>query len=193
MPSIPFAGVQKIASSSASQPVFGTTTTAAAIPTYDQFAGNVQGANPSMTTLAVTSTAGFASGQYILVGLATQLGSVSPNLGQIKSVVSSTSMIVEGLNQNVASGAFVILSEEAQSVTIKPVVGNTAVIYIGSAQNLSSTSSNVLDILPNPTNVTYGFNYFHAETADRGHSYNTSTYWCFGTANDQFLANFSQG
>lgn len=193
MPSVAFAGVQSIASSSASQPVFGTATTAAALPTYDQFSGNVAGANPSITTLAVTSTAGFNPDQYILVGVTGQLGSANPNIGRVVSVASSTSMTVSGLTQAVPSGAWVILSEQAESVTIKPIVGNSAVIYIGTAQTVSSTDASVIDVLPDASAATYSFNYFHAETADKSLPYNTANYWVAGTADDKFLANFTQG
>jgi hypothetical protein len=193
MPSYSFAGVQSIASSSASQPVFGTSTTAAASPTYDQFAGNRTGANPSVTTLAVSSTEGFTDGSNILVATTAQLGSANPNVGRVVGIVSTTSMTVSGLNQSVASGAWVILAEEAESITIKPIVGNSAVIYIGTAQTVSSTDASVIDVLPNPTSSTYSFNFFHAETTDKGHAYNTSQYWASGTASDKFVANFTQG
>lgn len=193
MPNIPFAGVQSIASSSASQPVFGTKTTAAASPTYDQFAGNQTGANPSVTTLAVTATAGFVAGQYIIVATTAQLGSANPNSGRVVNVSSSTGMTVSGLNQSVASGAWVIIAEEAQSITIKPIVGNSAVIYVGSAQTVSSTDASVIDVLPNPSSSVFSYNYFHAETADKSHAYNTSNYWIAGTASDKFVAQFTQG
>jgi len=185
MPSLAFAGSQTIASSTASQPMFGTTTTAAASPMYDQFVGNATGANPSVTTLTVTSTAGFNPGQYVLVAISAQLGSATPNLGRVTAVASTTSMTVAGLTQSVASGAYVILAEAAQSVSVW-AGANTGVLYIGTAYTVSSTDSSVIASL-------YATGLFTTQTTDKGHAYSTAGYWIAGTISDTFIASFSQG
>lgn len=187
MPSLAFSGSQTIASSSAAQPVFGTTATAAVSPTYDQFAGNVTGANPSMTTLTVASTSGFYPGDYVLVAASYQLGAASPNLGQVKTIVSSTSLIVEGLNQSVPNGAFVILSETAESITIQPKSTNAGSLYIGTSYKTSATDPSVIYVLSASSSP------FHAETSGRGHAYSTANYWIAGTLSDVFTASFTQG
>lgn len=188
MPSLAFAGSQTIASSTAGQPVFGTTTTAAVSPTYDQFAGNVTGANPSMTTLTVASTSGFYTGDYVLVAASYQFGVANPNVGQVKNIVSSTSMIVEGLTQSVPNGAYVLLNETAETITVLAKSTNSGSLYIGTAQTISSTDPSLIYIIT-PSNVTG----YHAETSGRGHAYNTANYWIAGTVSDVFTASFSQG
>jgi hypothetical protein len=186
MPSVPFAGIQTIIATNVGQPVFGTTTTSAASPTYDQFVGNMQGANPSTTVLTVISTKGFNPGQYVLVGISAQLGSANPNLGQVKVVTSSTSMTVRGLNQSVASGAFVILAEAAESITISLSATDAGQMYVGNAYTVSPTDQSVIDT------ITPGYR-FHVETTDTSHAQNTANYWIAGTVNDTFISSFTQG
>jgi len=189
---IAFAGKQTIGTTGTAQPVFGTKTTAATSPTYDQFAGNVTGANPSMTTLTVSSTTGFSKGNVVVVGTATQLANAPFSVGTVFSIASSTSMTVQGLTQSVTSGAYVILNEAAAAVTIIPIVGNTAVLNVGLASTVTATDSSLIYVIPNPTSTTYSYNVFHAETADKSLLYNTSNLWIEGTATDAFVASFVQ-
>ena len=180
MPSRPFAGSQTLSGSA--QPAFGTTTTAAVIPTYDRFAGNVTGANPSMTTLSVTSTAGFRAGDYVLVCTQYPVNG-PPNMGQIKSFPTTTSMVVQGLTQSVSSGAFVVLAVPAESITIQDLTAGS--MYVGTASTISSTDASLLAEL-----FTGGV--YSTPTTDISHAYNTVDYWVEG-ASGTFVASYSQG
>lgn len=181
MPTRPFAGPQTCTGNP--QPAFGTTTTAVVNPTYDQFAGNVTGANPSMTTLAVTSTLGFRTGDYVLVCAQYPVGG-PPNMGQVKTIASSTSMTVQGLTQSVASGSFVLLSAPCEALVIQNLTAAT--LYYGTASTVSSTDSSLLGEL-------FATGVFSSQTTALSHGQNTCEWWINGTAAGTFISSYQQG
>jgi hypothetical protein len=183
MPRRAFRGVRTFAVSPI--PAFGTVTTAAAAPTYDQFAGNVTGANPSQTTLAVSSTGGFRSGDPIIV-CTTYPVIGTPNVGWVVNVLSATSMTVKGLTQAVASGAFVVLSTDAETILIQAIGTITGPIYVGTASSVASGDSSVFYEL-----ATAGV--LSEATSGISHGWKTSDYWLAdATSGDSFLASYSQ-
>jgi hypothetical protein len=184
MPRRPFGGIRSFATSP--QPSFGSVLTAAATPVYDQFAGNVTGANPSQTTLAVTSTVGFRNGDPILVCTSYPVIG-TPNVGWIVNILSSTSMTVKGLTAAVASGAFVVLNTECETVLIQAGASITGPIYVGAASTVSSTDSSVFAILTSGGML-------NEETSGISHPWKTCEYWLAdSTSGDSFIASYSQG
>jgi hypothetical protein len=182
MPRRPFAGAQTVSGNA--QPIFGTTTTAVANPTYDKFAGNVTGANPSQTTLAVTSTLGFRNGDPILVCALYPVAGV-PNVGWIVQILSATSMTVKGLTQAVASGAFVVLNTQAETVFIQAGFTNAGTLYLCTASTASATDPSLFSELSSG-----GF--YSDPSTGNSHAYETVEYWAKGTASDTFIASYSQ-
>ena len=176
------------------QPIFGTTATAQANPTYDQFSGNITGANKSVTTVNVSSTNGFRTGLGVLCGTSSTLFLGSPNQGYITNVNTSTSsLIIQGLTASVPSGAYVLLNEEVQTVTISPIQGNAGNIYIGRDWTTASTSPQVFSVITNPPTGTYVFNTFQTPTTDKAHAYNTTEFWVNGTVGDKIIVQYTQG
>jgi hypothetical protein len=184
----PFAGPQSVSGSA--QPAFGTAVTAAVTPPPDPFAGNLNpGTNETQCNLTVTSTNGFLPGDRVTVGLtaAFKPGIVAsasiPDQGTVKSITSSTVMVVQGLKKpHAATGEWCVLNEEAGRVRIR-AVANT--LYIGNASTVSATDLSVFDIL-SPGNL------FDTGAIGTTQPYQTSAYWVFGTAADTFVAAFSQ-
>jgi len=194
MPIYGFGGLLTLNGSA--QPLFGTTTSAAATPVYDQFAGNVTGANQSQTTLALTSMMGFRIGQMIICGTSSTLynSSIQPNVGLITGLNSAASTIsVKGLNASVPSGAYVLLNEAIQTVTVAPVQGNSALIYLGRDWTTGAASTQTYSILTNPSTGTYVFNVFQTPTTDKAHAYNTTEFWINGANGDKVVVQMTQG
>ncbi len=187
MPRRPFGGIPAGGSFSVSpRPAFGTVTSAASIPMYDQFAGNVTGANLSQTTLAVTSTVGFRAGDPIIV-CTTYPVIGTPNMGWIASITDSTHLVVKGLTAAVKSGDFVVLNTEAETVLIQAVGTITGPIYVGTASTVSATDPSVFYEL-----VTGGV--LNEETSGISHAWKTSDYWLAdSTAGDSVVCSYSQG
>jgi hypothetical protein len=184
----PFAGPQTV--SGAAQPVFGSAVTAAVTPPPDPFAGNLNpGTNETQCNLTVTSTNGFLPGDRVAVGLAAGFkpGIVAaasiPDQGTVKSITSSTVMVVQGLKKaHAATGEWCVLNETTGRVRIR---SGGSTLYIGNASTVSATDLSVFDIL-SPGNL--------FDTGDIGNTqpWNLSTFWVFGTLNDTFVAAFGQ-
>lgn len=192
----PFYGTQTVSGSV--QPVFGTAVTAAVTPPADQFSGQLgPGSNETQTNLTVTSTKGFLPGDRVAVGLTAAFkpgivaaGSI-PDQGQVKSITSSTVMVVQGLkNSHAATGEWCVLNDSASSVHIRPVV-TAAAVYIGNASTVSSSDVSLLDILPIVAAAGTAPGYvFDTESAGVAQPVQLSEFWLVGTANDTFLARF---
>ena len=271
MPVYSFGGQQTMSGSA--QPVFGTTVAANANPTYDQFAGNVTGANPSTTTVYVNSGYGFQVGQYVVTGTTSQLTFASsnkpgtaPNTGQIKSITTTTvttftgaisgttltvsgtvtgtiavgqslvgvgvypgtyitalgtgsggtgtytinysyssaitaeamsstttAIVVLGFNAPVIAGNWFVLNEEVQTITVKPITGNSAFIYLGTGPTVALNDPTVIDVLLAPPTGTYQFLFFQTPTTDKAHAYNTSQFWINGANGDRVAVYYTQG
>jgi hypothetical protein len=146
----PFSGVTTLAGTA--QPIFGTALTAAATPPPDPFVGNLNpGSNETQVSLTVTSTSGFLPGDRVAVGptAAFKPGIVAsgsiPDQGTVKSITSSTVMVVQGLKKtHAATGEWVVLNENAGNVHLTPVTLSAAT-YIGNASTVSSTDPSVMD------------------------------------------------
>lgn len=185
----PFFGVQTVTGSA--QPVFGSAVTAAVTPPPDQFSGNLNpSSNETQCNLTVTSTKGFLPGDRVAVGLtaAFKPGIVAataiPDQGTVKSITSSTVMVVQGLkNPHAASGEWCVLNEDAGEVRIRYISAN--LLYIGNAGTVSATDPSVFDVLT-------GGNLFDTPSIGTSQADQLSTYWVFGTASDSFIAAFKQ-
>ena len=185
----PFAGPQVVAGTA--QPCFGTAVTAAITPPPDPFSGNLNpGSNETQCNLTVTSTNGFLPGDRVAVGptAAFKPGIVAtgsiPDQGTVKSITSSTVMVVQGLKKpHAATGEWCVLNESAGRVRIRSLGAN--VEYLGNASTVSATDLSVFDALT-PGNL--------FDTGDIGSTqpWQTSTFWLFGTATDTFIAALSQ-
>jgi hypothetical protein len=146
----------------------------------------VTGANPSQTTIPVSSTVGFRNGDPIIVCTAYPVVG-TPNVGWIVNILSSTSMTVKGLTAAVASGAFVVLNTKAETILIQAGASITGPIYVGTASTVSSTDSSVFAEL-----ASYGT--LNEETSGISHPWETSEYWLAdSTSGDSFIASYSQG
>lgn len=178
----PYAGVQAIGA--ASQPVFGTTLTAASV-------ASSSGAPIAVT---VTSTAGIKQNDRVLMGAKANFTSANAALldqGTVASVVDGTHLTIQGLAQNHASTDYLVLNEEASFVAIVPVA-NTAVMYLGNASTVAAADASVFDVIAKVT-VAGEPTYWHTSpTTGLGDSYQTSEYWIAGTAADTFVARFTQ-
>jgi hypothetical protein len=189
----PFAGVQAIAA--ASQPVFGTTLTAAFTTPAQATAGNTPPRSAPAQTLVVTSTAGFLQNDRIAVGPKANFTAANRSkldLGTIAAVVDATHLSVIGLTQNHASTDYVVLSEMASAVYIVPV-STTALIYLGTDETVGAADPSVFDVIAKVSAVTAEPTYWHSSPpTGRADSYDTTQYWLLGTAADTFVARFQQ-
>jgi hypothetical protein len=185
----PFYGVQTVSGSA--QPVFGTAVTAAVTPPPDQFSGNLTpGSNETQCTLTVTSTNGFLPGDRVAVGLTAAFkpgivaaGSI-PDQGMVKSITSGTAMVVQGLKKShAASGEWCVLAETAGRIRIRFLGSN--VLYIANASTVNSTDLSVIDVLAPST-------LFDSGAIGTSQSWNTSTFWAYGTSSDTFVAALGQ-
>ena len=185
----PFAGPQTVSGSA--QPCFGSSITAAITPPPDQFSNNLRpGSNETQCSLAVTSTNGFLPGDRVAVGptAAFRPGIVAaasiPDQGMVKSITSGTVMVVQGLKKShAASGEWCVLNEVAGLVRIRSLGGNF--LYIGNASTVSATDLSVFDALA-PGLL------FDTSSIGTSQSWQTSTFWVFGTAADTFVASLGQ-
>jgi hypothetical protein len=190
----PFAGVQAVAA--ASQPVFGTTLTAAITPSVDKFTGtNRPGTSPPPIQITVTSTAGFVQNDRIAVGPKTNFTAANRSkldLGTITSVVDTTHLLVQGLTQAHASTDYVVLSEMCSAVYVVPV-STTAIIYLGTDETVGAADASVFDVIAKVSATTAEPTYWHSSPpTGRADSYDTTQYWLLGTAADTFVARFQQ-
>jgi hypothetical protein len=183
----PFGGVQTVGA--ASQPVFGTTLTAAVVTPAQATAGNKFPATAPAVTIAVTSTAGFVQNDRVLVGPKANFTVANRALldtGTVSAVVDGTHLKVVGLTQNHASTDYVVLCEVCDHVAVIPVT-NAGAIYLGTDSTVSSTDTSVFAggspqywATDNPT-------------LGKGQGYQTDQYWLFGaTPGDTFIARFDQ-
>jgi len=195
----PFAGVQTL--SGTAQPCFGTAVTAAFTPPPDPFSGNLNpGSNETQVSVTVTSTKGFLPGDKVAVGpsAAFEPGIVAlgsgPDEGEVKSVTDGTHMIIQGLKKShAATGEWVILSDVAGNVHIRPVTISSAdEAYIGNASTVAAGDPSVLDVLPAVTGPTAAPGYvFDAESLGMTQPFNLTEFWIIGTASDTFIARYS--
>lgn len=188
----PYGGVTTIGGSS--QPVFGTTLSAASTASVDRFTGtNRPGTTTPPITLTVASTVGLLQNDQILVGPKANFTAANRNLldqGLIASIVDATHITVQGLKQNHASGEFVVLDEDASLVQITPVA-ISAISYIGTDSTVSSTDPSVFDVLQIFSAGSSALTYWHlAPTTATSDSYQTSQYWISGSGT--FVARFQQ-
>lgn len=179
------------------QPVFGTAITAAATPPPDQFSGQLgPGSNETQVSVTVTSTVGFRPGDRVAVGPNAAFNlpgltavSAIADQGTIKSITSSTVLVIQGLKMShAATGEWVILNEDAGNVHIRPVV-NTAAINIGMGAYVQQT---LIDILPITTAGSAPGYVFDAESIGMSQPFQTVEFWVNGTAADTFLARYTQ-
>ena len=199
---ISFGGVQAIASSSASQPVFGSTLSAAVAITPDKFSNNNgPGSNQTQAIVPVATGTGkfFSVGQQVAVGPAAAFkpssvtAAAAADVGIIKAI-STDNITVQGLQKNHASGEFFVVNEVVANVHICPVGGGSAndALYIGNSQTVSSTDPSVFDIIAIPAHPGLP-TYVHDSAAVGGSQpYNTSEYWIAGTSTDTFVARYTQ-
>jgi hypothetical protein len=185
----PFYGVQSVIGTA--QPVFGSAVTAAVTPPPDPFSNNLNpGSNETQCNLAVASTNGFLPGDRVAVGLTAAfkpgivaVGSI-PDQGTVKSITSSTVLVVQGLKKpHAASGEWCVLNEDAGEVRIRFIGQN--VLYIGVAGTISATDLSVVDVLT-PGNL------FDTTSIGTTQSDQLSAYWVYGTASDSFVASYKQ-
>ena len=191
----PFAGIQ--AQSGTAQPVFGTGLTAAFVPRPDPLSGlgNGPGSNETQGTLVVTSTKGFRAGYKVAVGAAALfkpgLATSGLDYGIVKSITDATHLVVQGLRQSHASGEWVVLSEEAGNVHIRPVVG-AAVQYIGNGSTVAAGDESVIDVLPIVAAGAGPAYVFDAESIGATQPFTLTEFWTIGTAADTFVARFTE-
>lgn len=190
----PFGGVTAIAA--ASQPVFGTTLTAAIVPSVDQHTGtNGPGTSAPPITIVVTSTAGFLQNDRIAVGPKTNFTAANKSkldLGTITAVVDGTHLKVQGLTQAHLSTDYVVLSEMAAAVYVVPV-STTSLIYLGTDETVGAADASVFDVIAKVSATTAEPTYWHiSPPTGRADSYDTTQYWLLGTAADTFVARFQQ-
>ena len=177
----PFAGIVTLSGSA--QPLFGTAVTAAVTPPPDQFSGNLgPGSNETQCTLTVTSTKGFLPGDRVAVGLtaAFKPGIVAttaiPDQGMVKSITSSTQMVVQGLkHSHAASGEWCVLNDSVGNVHITPV-SLSAATYIGNASTVASTDGSVADYIPSGGTTPLDF-----ESVGASQPMQLSEFWVLGS------------
>jgi hypothetical protein len=177
----PFNGIVTL--SGAAQPLFGTAVTAAVTPPPDQYSNNLNpGSNETQCNLTVTSTNGFLPGDRIVVGPTAAfkpgivaVGSI-PDQGTVKSITSSTVMVVQGLKKShAASGEWCVLNEDAGNVHITPVTLSAAT-YIGNASTVASTDPSVIDYFASAATLPIDF-----ESIGQTQPMQLSQFWIFGS------------
>jgi hypothetical protein len=177
----PFAGIVTL--SGAAQPIFGTAVTAAVTPPPDQFSGNLNpGSNETQCNLTVTSTAGFLPGDRVAVGSTAAfkpgiaaVGSI-PDQGTVKSITSSTVMVVQGLKKtHAATGEWCVLNEASGNVHLQPVTLSAAT-YIGNASTVAAGDPSVMDYFPSAATTPIDF-----ESIGQTQPMQLSQFWIFGS------------
>ncbi len=188
----PFAGIQTVSGSV--QPIFGTAVTAAVTPPPDPFSGNLTpGSNETQCSLTVTSTNGFLPGDRVAVGPTAAfkpgivaVGSI-PDQGTVKSITSSTVMVVQGLkNTHAATGEWCVLNEDTGNIHLVPISIAHAT-YIGNASTVAAGDLSVIDYWPSSGPLPIDF-----ESIGGTQPMQLSQFWLLGTAADTFLARYTQ-
>ena len=186
----PYQGQQTTAG--ASQPVFGTTLTAASKFAVDRFLGtNRPGTTTPPVALTVTSSAGLQVGDRILVGPKgnfTKANAALLDQGTVAAITSPTAITVQGLTQNHASGEYLVLNEVASKVDVLMVnMAPTSAVYLGTESSVSPTDTSVFA----GGSQQYWQN--ASTTTGTGQSYQTSEYWLYDSAaGDTFIGRFDQ-
>lgn len=185
-----FAGPQT--TTGAAQPIFGTALTAAITISADIAGKTGPGANQTQQNVTVTSTKGFLPGDVVAIGPTASfkpgIATSNPDTGTVKSITSSTVMVVQGLqNAHAATGEWVILNEDSGNVFVEVVSltgGN--IIYLGRASTVSATDVSVFWAL-GPQSV------FNTQNLGLSHPWQLTEFWAFDTGSgDTFIAGFSQ-
>ena len=190
----PFLGVQTIGA--ASQPVFGTTLSAASTLVTDQFANQylsqASSANPSVSKVTLGSVSGFKTGDRVLIApKASFVDGGTRDGGTILSIDTvHNTMVVQGLLTVHANGDYIVINNDAAQVWVIPVA-LTGVAYLGVFETVASNDPSVFDRLPiyNGTGVPY----VHRDVSGSAFSpFSLSEYWIQGTNTDTFIAGWAE-
>lgn len=173
----------------ASQPVFGTTLTAASKFSVDPYKGtNRPGTTTPPIAVVVTSTQGMLVGDRVAVGPKGNFTAANRKLldqGTIAAISSSTVMTVQGLTQNHAIGEYLVLCETSDHVNVIPVT-QVGSIYLGTDSTISATDASMFAGGPPQY-------WFDNPPTGSSQAYQTDQYWLFGTTpGDTFIGRFDQ-
>lgn len=182
-------GVQTITTTNVGQPLFGTTVTNAFQVTPDQFAGNTgAGANPSIASLVVASTAVFRVGDKVMIGTAAAsfiaVPTLAPDFGEVVSISSATAMKVKGLTRSHAATEFIVMCTTCSYLAIQPQ-GSTAVMYIGEDSTVAAGSATLIEVIPVASVTSQPV--FQLGASSNGNVYETSHLWITGTTAQTYL------
>lgn len=192
MPNIGTFGIQTIGA--ASQPVFGTTLSAATKIAPDQFTGNTgPSSQPSISYLTLTNPIGFIPGYRIVVAPKNHFEQyVSWGFQDSGTILSISGSVikVQGLTMQHASGDYVLVAEDASEVEIVPIAAS-AIMYIGLYSTVSAIDPGVFDVIP--ALASGAPTYWHqSREGTGGNTYKTSEFWIAGTNGNTFVARFTQ-
>jgi len=185
-------GVQTIASSNVSQPLFGTTLGANGSLAPDQFTGNTKpGSNEALSYIPVSSSKGFRVGDRVAIApkgnFAYPYSSIDG--GIIKTITTHSPfdiIIVQGLQNNHVSGEYFVLNQPFANLVIdrQTSLGN---IYIGNGSDVSPTSAALFGIIQ--STATEPFRRF---SGSQFNPYQTIEFWIYGTGTDTFIASWDE-
>lgn len=167
--------------SDAAQPVFGTTTSAAVVPTPDRNTGGLNPAsNPSQTIVPVAENI-FRKGDHVAIGPAanfTASNTLGIDGGPVTAVnLSASNITVMGLTRNHASGEFVVLALVCAQVSIQNGAG---LLNIGEYSDTASNSPSLIGQVQ-PTGI------FTLGWPSSLNVLETTHLWVQGTAADTYL------
>lgn len=184
-------GVQTLGATA--QPVFGTTVTTAFQVTPDQFAGNTgTGANPSVATIVVASSAVFRNSDRVMIGTSANFNGApaqQPDAGTVIAIVDVTHIKVKGLTRAHAAGEFVVLNTSCSYIAIQPL-GSSAIMYVGEDSTVAVGSATLIQEIPVSTATPVPP--FVLGQSGTGNVYDTGHLWIAGTATNTYLPSLNK-
>lgn len=171
-------------------PVFGTTLTAAAVINPDQYTGRLTpGSNRSTAVLPVANAVPFRTNDRVAIGTAAQFeqgNTVQADGGTVIAVnLANSTITVQGLQRQHASGEFVVLAIPVSAVGIQVLSASSASgeVYVAEDGTAGPASPTLMwELSPG------GIFQFGPSTV--GNVFETQHLWIQGGAGSQFIPSF---
>jgi len=174
------------------QALFGTTLSAAVMPSPDLYTGGLDPrSNNSLSVLSLNSPVNlFRAGDHVMVGASNTFiqGNTTPvDGGMVQQVNQSASnIIVTGLQRKHSASDWVVLALPVSQVLIQVSASNTgAQIYLGEDPTVASNSATLIAAIPKNT-VQPPFS-IPSGAGGNFNAIETQKLWVTGTASDTFL------
>ena len=183
-------GIQSLAGTNFSQPLFGTLLQQASQLSPDPYTGNTNpGSNPSMSQVFLEASLGFRVGDQIAIApkanFAYPMSKI--DVGIIKTFTPGTPYtlaVVEGLQFTHGIDEYFVLNMPVARLRIIRTT-TSGIIYLGNGSDVSPTAISCFAIIPAMQTTPFEF-----VSGDQFSPYNTLEFWAYGTSGDSFVASW---